>query len=284
MFELKNLRHAYDGSEVLTIALAFAVGPKPCDPPRSHCAMACSSDAPELTGETAPSVRQRSLRALLASLVLSLALHLTLLATWPALVRDREPPHVRVLDVVLLKPEPLPAAAPEPARIPTETIRAAADRRKPETPKPRTDDPQEPATRGPAPSPVTAPAESIPTEAAPAPQPIEARTAPSGQKPEATAAVTPPSYNATYLRNPPPRYPLVARRNGEQGTVTLRVLVTREGLPASVSVEKTSGSSQLDSAALETVKTWRFMPARQGAQPVEAWVLVPIVFKLEGVS
>ena len=99
-----------------------------------------------------------------------------------------------------------------------------------------------------------------------------------------SAEITPPTANAAYLRNPAPRYPLMARRRGEQGTVTLRVLVTRDGFPARVSVERTSGSGQLDSAALETVKTWRFVPARQGREPVEAWVLVPVVFRLEGTS
>jgi protein TonB len=60
--------------------------------------------------------------------------------------------------------------------------------------------------------------------------------------------------------------------------------VTREGSAASVSVEKSSGSASLDDAALEAVRNWRFVPARRGAQAVEAWHLVPIVFKLEGTS
>jgi len=94
--------------------------------------------------------------------------------------------------------------------------------------------------------------------------------------------VTPPSFNAAYLRNPSPRYPANARRAGTQGTVTLRVQVTREGLVARVDVEKSSGSPHLDAAALEAVKAWRFVPARQGAEPLESWVLVPIVFRLEG--
>ena len=238
-----------------------------------------------MIGETAPRHRQRSLRVLLATLVLSLALHAALFAAWPGLARDRAPTEVSVLDVVLLKPEALPVAAPEPVRVPAEVNRAVSDRKKPEQRKPRADDAPGPGARELARSPVVAPVESpAASETAPAPPAVEARAAPAEQKAEVTPPVTPPTYNAAYFRNPPPRYPLIARRNGEQGTVTLRVLVTREGLPASVSVEKTSGSTHLDSAALETVKTWRFMPVRQGAQPVEAWVLVPIVFKLEGVS
>jgi protein TonB len=27
---------------------------------------------------------------------------------------------------------------------------------------------------------------------------------------------------------------------------------------------------------------WRFVPARHGTDPVESWVLVPVVFRLEG--
>lgn len=247
--------------------------------------MTRSSDISELTGETAPSFRQRSLRVLLTTLVLSVTLHAALFAAWPGLMRDREPPQVRVLDVVLLKPEPFPVAAPQPARVAAEAKRAAADRKKSEPPRPRAEEARGPAARESARSPVVAPAEpSAVAESTPAPPPAAAPVSRPEQKAEVTAAVTPPTHHAAYLRNPPPRYPISARRNGEQGTVTLRVLITREGLPASVTVEKSSGSGHLDSAALETVRTWRFVPARQGAQPVEAWVLVPIVFKLEGVS
>jgi protein TonB len=100
----------------------------------------------------------------------------------------------------------------------------------------------------------------------------------------ASAAPTLPSFSAAYLRNPAPHYPLEARRAGEQGTVTLRVLVTREGRAARVDIEKSSGSNRLDAAALEAVKAWRFVPARQGQDAIESSVLVPIVFRLEGAS
>jgi protein TonB len=93
--------------------------------------------------------------------------------------------------------------------------------------------------------------------------------------------VSPPDFRAGYLRNPAPGYPAAARRNGEEGTVTLRVLVSVAGEPREVALERSSGSNALDAAALATVKTWRFTPARRGNQPQEAWVLVPIVFRLE---
>ena len=92
--------------------------------------------------------------------------------------------------------------------------------------------------------------------------------------------VTQPDFRAAYLRNPPPPYPASARRNGDEGTVTLRVLVSAEGLPQKVELERSSCSNALDLAALESVRQWRFVPARRGGEPHEAWVIVPIIFRL----
>jgi protein TonB len=69
---------------------------------------------------------------------------------------------------------------------------------------------------------------------------------------------------------------------GEQGRVVLRVLVNADGRPEQVELRGSSGSPRLDGAALETVRRWKFVPARQGERPVAAWVLVPISFRLEG--
>ncbi|MDO8298480.1 energy transducer TonB [Lacisediminimonas sp.] len=42
-----------------------------------------------------------------------------------------------------------------------------------------------------------------------------------------------------------------------------------------------SGFELLDRAAVMAVSRWKFVPARQGADPVGAWVLVPVNFKLK---
>ena len=42
-----------------------------------------------------------------------------------------------------------------------------------------------------------------------------------------------------------------------------------------------SFSASLDAAAAEAVKRWHFVPARRGTEAVEAWVRVPIEFRLE---
>ena len=93
-----------------------------------------------------------------------------------------------------------------------------------------------------------------------------------------------PSYDAAYLHNTPPQYPPVARRLRLQGTTTIRVLVSAQGCPKSVKLEKSSGVQILDEAALEAVQHWTFVPARQGNQPIAAEVDVPLHFRLEGTT
>lgn len=73
----------------------------------------------------------------------------------------------------------------------------------------------------------------------------------------------------------------MARRNGEEGTVLLRVLVGRDGTPLKVEIDQSSRSRLLDHAALDAVKGWRFVPARRGTDAIEAWVRVPVSFRLE---
>lgn len=117
--------------------------------------------------------------------------------------------------------------------------------------------------------------ESPPSPAAPA---IVATPAP----PAPPAPVVPPRFDAAYLNNPSPAYPLAAKRLGEQGKVVLRVLVTTDGRAEKVEIHASSGSPRLDQTAKDAVERWRFVPARQGDKPVPATVLVPVAFVLEG--
>ncbi|MFN7086904.1 MAG: energy transducer TonB [Burkholderiales bacterium] len=247
----------------------------------------------DMTEQCREERRWRSRRPLLVCFALSLALHLALLVALPEPAHDDLRAVTRVLDVVLQRDEPPPLPAPAALPQPAPRDDSAATKRLPPAVR---DTQKTQSVRAALPAPPGAAAGETP--AAPERErPVAAAVAdrsegvaaavPSKNEPPAAAreaAISPPSFNAAYLRNPPPRYPLIARRNGEQGTVTLKVLVARDGTPASVTVEKSSGSSHLDAAALEAVGAWRFVPARRGAQPVEAWVLVPIVFRLEGAS
>ena len=78
-----------------------------------------------------------------------------------------------------------------------------------------------------------------------------------------------------------PRYPTSARRQGAQGTTVLRVFVAVDGRVTEVSVERTAGHAELDEAAAEAVRRWRFEPARSGDTPVAMWVLLPVEFRLK---
>jgi protein TonB len=76
-------------------------------------------------------------------------------------------------------------------------------------------------------------------------------------------------------------YPIESMRNREQGTVTLRVLVSAAGLVQAVEIEKTSGWPRLDRAARDAVKGWSFHPAIRNGVAQSAWALVPVTFNLQ---
>ncbi|MFZ2852863.1 MAG: energy transducer TonB, partial [Rhodocyclaceae bacterium] len=98
--------------------------------------------------------------------------------------------------------------------------------------------------------------------------------------PAAPAVLSQPRFDADYLQNPPPAYPALSRRMGEEGRVVLRVFVEPNGRPSAIEVRNGSGSPRLDQAALDAVARWKFVAARRGDEAVGAWVLVPIVFNL----
>jgi len=81
--------------------------------------------------------------------------------------------------------------------------------------------------------------------------------------------------------NPAPDYPYLARLRGESGRVVLDVEVLASGEAGVVRVEESSGYDILDQAALESVKRWRFVPARRNGAPVPASVRIPIRFALQ---
>jgi len=78
-----------------------------------------------------------------------------------------------------------------------------------------------------------------------------------------------------------PIYPPASRRQDEEGTVRLRVLVDERGRAQDVRVLKSSGHSRLDEAAVSAVKRWLFKPATQDAHAVQAWTQVAVVFRLD---
>jgi protein TonB len=79
---------------------------------------------------------------------------------------------------------------------------------------------------------------------------------------------------------PYPTYTDDARHGKVQGSVTLQVLVGADGRAQNVRIVKGIGFG-LDDRAVETVRSWKFIPARDGAKrAVAAWVTVEAVFRL----
>lgn len=97
-------------------------------------------------------------------------------------------------------------------------------------------------------------------------------------------AILPGTIQVAYPRyqlNEPPAYPALARKRDQEGTVTLQVLVNREGRVDDLKVDVPSNFALLDRAALSAVKKWSFEPGRRGKEMVPMWVRVPVTFKLK---
>lgn len=126
-------------------------------------------------------------------------------------------------------------------------------------------------------------AEVIPTPSQP---PELKKTPPSNQASSASLASLPqsPGEDTTIpvraLVNRPPRYPEMARLNGWQGTVLLKLVIDATGAVTEVSVSRTSGHSLLDAEAANAVRSWRFEPARRRGIPVATEEYLPVRFRL----
>ncbi len=124
-------------------------------------------------------------------------------------------------------------------------------------------------------------ADVVPAPVAATPPVVMAPTSVAVVASSAPVVDSEPDYQARYLNNPRPTYPMVARRMGWQGRVILNVEVLAEGTCGALSVLRSSGHEVLDNAAINTVKTWRFTPARHAGHAVTQWFKVPINFSLE---
>jgi protein TonB len=84
----------------------------------------------------------------------------------------------------------------------------------------------------------------------------------------------------SYLRNPSPVYPELARAQGDEGTVLLDVHVLPSGRCGEIRVLASSGHALLDEAAVRAVRGWVFKPATRWRQPIPFRVEIPITFRL----
>jgi periplasmic protein TonB len=166
---------------------------------------------------------------------------------------------VVMADVVsdIPNPAPLTHAKPAPTATPTSTPTKSVTKADTPALNPNSSNAQEAAAANAAAAPSTA----------------------SGKT--SSPSLVEPSADADYLKNPPPGYPRISRRNGEQGTVIVRVFISAQGAPEKAEVRISSGFARLDQAALEAVQRWRFVPGRRNGTPEAMWFNIPVRFILE---
>ena len=80
--------------------------------------------------------------------------------------------------------------------------------------------------------------------------------------------------------NPIPQYPRQARADGKVGAVVLEIVVLADGTVGNVKVVR--GEEPFASAAVETVKTWRYEPARYKGLPISVYRTFQVTFRLTG--
>ncbi len=226
----------------------------------------------------------RTRRSVLAIFGASMALHLAIAwkaheqAPAPAAVHKRSRAEI---EFVRRPPPPTPMIIPPQAAQPQipKALQAPRPVSAPRisAPPPVQAAPAAEPADPPAPSPDPAPADGVPGGTGTAdPTPVVA--APPPPPPPAPIVE---AHEAAYLKNPRPAYPSIAQREGWEGTVLLRVRVSPNGRAAGVTVQRSSGRTALDNAAVAAVSGWTFVPATQGGSPIAGWVNVPVDFRLQ---
>ena len=62
----------------------------------------------------------------------------------------------------------------------------------------------------------------------------------------------------------------MSKRENEQGTVVVRVLIKNNGTVGKVEIKSSSGFFRIDQAVIDTVVTWRFNSENKGGKPVDS--------------
>lgn len=133
------------------------------------------------------------------------------------------------------------------------------------------------------PPPPTAIVPEFTVETAPPPPPVTT----VAKAPPAPPKAAPPPATPTELKqitrtHTLPPYPTISQRLGEQGTTTMEVAISTEGVVTDCKVTKSSGSDRLDQAACEHVKAhWRWQPPTQEGKPVAVNTSVAVKWDLK---
>lgn len=184
-------------------------------------------------------------------------------------------PHALVVAVQLTPPASPPPASPPPPQAAPQPAHAAIV-------APALTHPPVPVVQA-VPQPLAAPAQVAPAVSAPPAPPAPAAAAPVSAAPAPPAGpVEAGDLSARLVSFTPPAYPTESRRQREEGTVVLSLLLDTDGRVAEIAVAKSSGSSRLDRAALDAARRWRWAPLVVHGAPAMVRGLLRIPFVLKG--
>jgi len=230
--------------------------------------------------QTAPTANANP--RVVAACVAVVAIHAALLGV--ALTMKNEPPprpiEAKSITAQLISETPQPAPQPVAVETPPPPKPVPQPVPKPQ-PKPKVKPKVEPK---PTPMPVTEAPSQI---AAPAPEPTPPAPA-QPAPPPAAPAIGKPSMDLAAPKNvahlscniAQPDYPAMSKRRGETGTAVIRLTVGLSGKIENVTLQKSSGSSRLDDAALDAVRGSACSPYKENGEAIRASATVPFVFSL----
>jgi TonB family protein len=90
-----------------------------------------------------------------------------------------------------------------------------------------------------------------------------------------------PDLLSHFVHRPAPAYPLRAREQGLEGTVTLRLEMLEDGTVGQINILQSAGHPILDEAAQNTVKQWTHNLLRPRAPPGQRWGTLSLTFTLD---
>lgn len=82
------------------------------------------------------------------------------------------------------------------------------------------------------------------------------------------------------LRKVEPIYPFAAKKNGIEGSVTIKFIVDSDGNVVEPKVAEADPPDIFDEAALNAIMKFKFKPAIKNGRPVDVIVLAPMKFEL----
>ena len=104
-------------------------------------------------------------------------------------------------------------------------------------------------------------------------------------EPPVTGPTQPAHFDKRHAASAQPPYPIAARRLGEEGAVIVHIRIGRDGRVLAATLAQSSGSPRLDQAAIaHALKAWRFTPALNNGEAVEAFRDITVQFRLADAS